>query len=122
MTAIALGIASAAQHLHAHGIMHGDLYAHNTLVDGTQALFGDFGAATTYGLKNEFAQALQKIEVRAWGCLLEDLMERTDWTEIDSKTKIIFEKLKTECFDIEVTKRPDFQSILGKLNYISVFK
>ena len=33
VVAIALAIASAAAHLHKRGIMHGDLYAHNTLVN-----------------------------------------------------------------------------------------
>ncbi len=44
---IALGIASAAEYLHAQGITHGDLYGHNILhgADG-QALLGDFGAAS----------------------------------------------------------------------------
>src|SRR6478736_5443149 len=46
---IATGIASAAAQLHARGILHGDLYAHNILVDPEgKPLFGDFGAATRY--------------------------------------------------------------------------
>ncbi|MDI9654543.1 lipopolysaccharide kinase InaA family protein, partial [Burkholderia cenocepacia] len=46
---IAHGIASVAGHLHARGIMHGDLYAHNILHDGAGgALLGDFGAASLY--------------------------------------------------------------------------
>ena len=75
---IALGIASAARHLHTKGIMHGDLYAHNILhgEDG-DALLGDFGAASFYAPKERhLAQALQGIEVRAFSCLLEELTER----------------------------------------------
>jgi serine/threonine protein kinase len=46
---IAHGIASAAEHLHAQGIMHGDLYAHNILhCDEGNALLGDFGAASFF--------------------------------------------------------------------------
>jgi len=48
--AIARDVASAVAHLHARGLVHGDLYAHNILwrpagEDGAQALLGDFGAA-----------------------------------------------------------------------------
>jgi serine/threonine protein kinase len=44
------GIADAAAHLHKHGVMHGDLYAHNTMVsDDGRVAIGDFGAAFMYG-------------------------------------------------------------------------
>ncbi|CAN5918899.1 leucine-rich repeat-containing protein kinase family protein [soil metagenome] len=77
---MALGIAAAMAHLHARGIVHGDLYAHNILfeADGT-ALLGDFGAAAMPGsLDAAQALALQRLEVRAFGCLLEELAERCD--------------------------------------------
>ena len=46
---LAHGIASAASPLHAQGILHGDLYAHNILAIPTgQALLGDFGAASFF--------------------------------------------------------------------------
>ncbi|OHD92113.1 MAG: protein kinase, partial [Sulfuricurvum sp. RIFOXYD2_FULL_44_160] len=42
---VAKGIASAAAHLHARGLMHGDLYAHNILInDEDHCYLGDFGA------------------------------------------------------------------------------
>jgi hypothetical protein len=75
---LAYGIAAAAQHLHARGILHGDLYAHNILShpDGT-SLLGDFGAACFFDVHApEVAYALQRLEVRAFGCLLEELLER----------------------------------------------
>ena len=73
---IALGIASAARHLHERGIVHGDLYAHNILHDGAGGvLLGDFGAASLYA-PGDAAEALQRIEVRAFACLLEELLER----------------------------------------------
>jgi hypothetical protein len=75
---ITKGIASAATHLHALGIMHGDLYAHNILVDETgHSLLGDFGAASFYD-KNDvvIGQSLERLEVRAFGCLLEDMLDR----------------------------------------------
>ena len=75
---IARGIASAAEHLHAQGIMHGDLYAHNILhCDEGNALLGDFGAASFFAPdERATAEALQRIEVRAFGCLLEELLLR----------------------------------------------
>lgn len=73
---LALGIASAARHLHAHGLMHGDLYAHNILHGAHgAALLGDFGAASFFTPRDlPQAQALQRLEVRAFGCLLEELL------------------------------------------------
>jgi hypothetical protein len=46
---IAATIASVALQLHDRGIMHSDMYAHNTLIDNdANTLFGDFGAACFY--------------------------------------------------------------------------
>jgi hypothetical protein len=75
---MALGIAAAAQHLHSRGIMHGDLYAHNILHCGAgEVLLGDFGAASFIAAEDERrAHALQRIEVRAFANLLEELLER----------------------------------------------
>jgi hypothetical protein len=77
---IAAGIASAAAHLHALGIMHGDLYGHNILRNTNgDSLLGDFGAASFYALADTArADALQRLEVRAFGCLLEELVARVD--------------------------------------------
>lgn len=76
---IARGIASAAAQLHAHGIMHGDLYGHNILHDDHgHTLLGDFGAASFYDPAGAQADALQTLEVRAFGKLLEELLDRSD--------------------------------------------
>lgn len=76
---IARGIASAAAQLHAHGIMHGDLYGHNILHDAHgNTLLGDFGAASFYDPVGPQADALQTLEVRAFGNLLEELLDRSD--------------------------------------------
>jgi hypothetical protein len=76
--ALALGIASAAAHLHRAGIMHGDLYGHNILhASGARALLGDFGAASLYDPDALDAPALQRLEVRAFGLLLEELFARS---------------------------------------------
>ncbi len=76
---IARGIASAAAHLHAQGIMHGDLYAHNVLNCGAgTAVLGDFGGASRFEPGTAFASALERLEVRAFGYLLEELLERCE--------------------------------------------
>lgn len=69
-------VANALAHLHQRGVMHGDLYAHNILYnpqDG-QAQLGDFGAASRLPLgQPELNRRLLALEVRALGCLLEEL-------------------------------------------------
>ena len=76
---LALDLAQAVAHLHARGVMHGDLYAHNTLWHpGTgHARLSDFGAATVLThLPATTRQALLALEVRAFGLLLQELAER----------------------------------------------
>ncbi|MYM82360.1 protein kinase [Duganella sp. FT50W] len=76
---IAGGIAAAAAQLHANGILHGDLYGHNILYDEHgHTLLGDFGAASFYDPAGPQADALQTLEVRAFGNLLEELLDRSD--------------------------------------------
>ncbi|MBD1553793.1 leucine-rich repeat-containing protein kinase family protein [Pseudomonas typographi] len=73
---IAKQVASLGAHLHARGIMHGDLYAHNLLWrPGGDCLLGDFGAASFHaGDGGPQAQALERLEVRAFGILLGELL------------------------------------------------
>jgi hypothetical protein len=72
---IARGIAAATAHLHASGVMHGDLYGHNILWDGMSgsAVLSDFGAACLLPGEAE-GVALQRLEVLAWGILLGELL------------------------------------------------
>jgi serine/threonine protein kinase len=73
---IACDVAGALAHLHQRGVMHGDLYAHNILIDPVhgQARLGDFGAATRLpAQQRDVCQGLLALEVRALGCLLEEL-------------------------------------------------
>jgi hypothetical protein len=73
---IARDIAAAAAHLHRRGILHGDLYAHNTLWDGAagEAVLSDFGAACALPAGHE-GDRWRRIEVRAWGLLLGELLD-----------------------------------------------
>jgi hypothetical protein len=107
---IAFGIASAACHLHAKGIMHGDLYAHNILHCGEgRALMGDFGAASFYSRQATHALSLQRLEVRAFGCLLEELIDRCD------SAKPSLTELKNRCLSETIDERPLFGEIVAAL-------
>ena len=73
---IACDVADAVAHLHQRGVMHGDLYAHNILIDPAlgEARLGDFGAATQLPANQpDMCRQLLALEVRAFGCLLEEL-------------------------------------------------
>lgn len=117
---IAFGIASVAKQLHANGIMHGDLYAHNILLgqDG-HALLGDFGAACFKPTDPTQRLALEKIEVRAFGYLLEELLERCEAqaTELSALTNLA--ALRDACLDTDSMQRPVFTEIVAR---ISLFK
>ncbi|GAB0113121.1 leucine-rich repeat-containing protein kinase family protein [Acidisoma sp. C75] len=72
---IARGVASATGHLHAAGLSHGDLYAHNILWDGQRPILSDFGAASRLPSGPE-AAALAGIDRRAFGILIAELLDR----------------------------------------------
>ncbi len=116
VVAIALAIASAAAHLHKRGIMHGDLYAHNTLVNAHHdTIFGDFGAASLYDVNDASAAALQRIEVSAFGCLLQDLISHTMFNENHHGVMNILMELQQTTMQPAVLNRPDFVSIIKVL-------
>ena len=105
---VARAMVSASEHLHARGIMHGDLYAHNILInmeDG-HCYFGDFGAATFYDKSNPL---FEKIEVRAFGCLLEDLLTHCSREESGYEYLV---KLAKTCMAEDVAMRPSFSEIV----------
>ncbi|WP_033137275.1 leucine-rich repeat-containing protein kinase family protein [Aeromonas finlandensis] len=117
--AMAHGIASVAGHLHRAGIMHGDLYGHNILfargADApARALLGDFGAASLYERNSydrsnhERAVGLERLEVRAFGCLLEELLAHCDTQ--DSQLDELHQ-LKAACLSELPAERPDFAYI-----------
>ncbi|UDN21240.1 MULTISPECIES: leucine-rich repeat-containing protein kinase family protein [Aeromonas] len=116
--AMAHGIASVAGHLHRAGIMHGDLYGHNILFARgsdapARALLGDFGAASLYGRSDcERALGLERLEVRAFGCLLEELLAHCDTQDspLDG-----LHQLKAACLSELPAERPDFAYIERQL-------
>ena len=104
---IARGVASAVAQLHRSGILHGDLYAHNLLVDATgDCLLSDFGAASFFASESAEGLALQRLEVRAFGCLLEELLQRSDASLTEA-----LEPLLQRCLHSEPGQRPLFAEI-----------
>lgn len=114
-------IADVMAHLHSKGIVHGDLYAHNILIDEqANALKGDFGAASLYNLKDKaLAEGLEKIEVSAWGCLLEDLLNNLAPSEKQDTLLQVLIQLKENAMRENVSSRPTFEQITQALAAIS---
>lgn len=73
---ILTGITQAAKHLHANGLMHGDLYAHNILWNADKVVLSDLGGASFLPLDNPvLTQKLLKLEARALAVLAEELLK-----------------------------------------------
>lgn len=116
---IAMGIASAAEHLHQQGITHGDLYGHNILLnDQGDCLLGDFGAASFHSTTDSMeTRALQRIEVRAFGVLLEELLARIDSGLSDERREVL-EELARRCSQADVLGRPGFSEVIELLQQL----
>jgi len=114
---LAWGVASAVRLLHVRGVLHGDLYAHNILcTDDGQALLGDFGAASLFSPANgPFSRALQRIEVRAFSCLLEELLACC--RALPGAHALLRElaALQAECASLDTESRPLFSEIQERL-------
>ena len=116
---MAHGIASATAQLHSRGIVHGDLYAHNILWNGQgDCLLGDFGAASFLPTDDSArSQALQRIEARAFGCLLEELLAHCDPVdEADEGRRKMLAELQSRCVDPDTSARPPFAEITALLS------
>ncbi len=112
------GIASALAQLHARGIVHGDLYAHNMLWNGQgEVLLGDFGAACFLPRGDEATRlALERIEARAFGCLLEELLARSEPPSAGEQARhALLVQLRSRCMDEDIAVRPAFSDIASLL-------
>ncbi|WP_122893768.1 leucine-rich repeat-containing protein kinase family protein [Arcobacter peruensis] len=110
--------ANAAFHMHERGIIHGDFYAHNIMIDKKYtSILGDFGAASYYELEEiKIKNTLEKIEVRAFGCLIQELLSlcKEDLSNKEIRDYLI--KLQNKCKNEIIEKRPLFKEILKILN------
>lgn len=122
------GIASGCQHLHgAVSLMHGDLYAHNILVNeaGDQPLLTDFGAASfkcgdDVSFTEEEVLCLEGIEVRAFGCLIEDLVSRVEEGDRNKRGVSELTSIQCRCFDENVLSRPRFSELVELLRVVDI--
>lgn len=112
---IAAAVAGAVAHLHASGLLHGDLYGHNILWNTRdRALLSDFGAASFFDPDDrETAGALQRLEVRAFGCLLEELLAAVD-NPADPRCAALA-TLRDACLQPQVAQRPLFSDLVTAL-------
>lgn len=80
---IAEQVADTIAHLHDNQFVHGDLYAHNILINpDAQILLGDLGASSPLSqLSADQQKRVQRLEVRAFGYLLDDLLSLNDERE-----------------------------------------
>ncbi|WP_424360149.1 leucine-rich repeat-containing protein kinase family protein [Methylocystis parvus] len=111
---IAGSVGSAAAHLHSRGLMHGDLYAHNTLWDGVtgKATLSDFGAACALPEGGRDADLWNRVEVRAWGLLLGELVDRS---EGDAAEISRMRALADACVQPDPALRPSMPEALDAL-------
>lgn len=107
---LACGMAGALAHLHAQGLLHGDFYAHNILWDGEQgeAVLSDFGAAL-FIPPGVPAPAWQRLEVRAFGLLLDELLDRCD------APSAAWRGLAAQCTQPRPGERPLMAEVLAAL-------
>ena len=114
------GMASAAVHMHECGIMHGDFYAHNIMIDNdANCILGDFGGASYYEAEDfELNNSLEKLEVRAFGCLIEELLELSKLDNQDINIRDSLEQIQILCLKEVPSERPLFKQIEKQLNEI----
>lgn len=110
---IVQNIASALQHLHANGIMHGDIYAHNILTDAEgHSVLGDFGASSLYYPSNKHEAWRERVDVAGFGHLVAELVERCSaQSNDDAKTLQQLQEMSEACLASVTSTRPSFLEI-----------
>jgi serine/threonine protein kinase len=100
-------MARAQEHLIACRVVHGDFYAHNILANRQGGVWlGDWGASFFMGNGDGW---MEKLEVRAFGCLAEELLERC--REPDPALAA----LRDRCLEDETARRPGFRELAAAL-------
>lgn len=108
---IARDVAAGAAHLHARGLQHGDLYAHNVLWDGRDgaAVLSDLGAAAF--LPAGEATRWTPLDVRAFGLLLGEVLDR-----VDGEVPADLRALEAACIQPDGAARPSMAEALTALS------
>jgi hypothetical protein len=115
---IARSAAAAAAHLHANGLLHGDLYGHNLQCDEAgHCVLGDMGAASFLPNDPAPALALQRLDARAFGCLLEELLAHGPQDAAGADIAVLTElaALRDACLQPQVAARPLLAQISQQL-------
>lgn len=112
LSQLAQQVVDVMAHLHQQQIVHGDLYAHNMLVNAQQQLYlGDFGAATALNaLPEQQRQNFFALEVRAFGYWLLDmqtLLSAEEFAGFEKKWAAVLEL----CLQQQVENRPGFRQL-----------
>ena len=107
-------VAAGLTHLHARGLLHGDVYGHNILWDAATgaAALSDFGAASVLP-DGPAGAALQRIEVRAFGLLLGEALDRAS---ADFSDAAGLRDLERACIQADVGARPAMAEVLRALS------
>lgn len=117
---VAKQIAIVMQYLHECGIMHGDLYAHNIMINNANnVLLGDFGAATLYDIQSQDAQAHQILDVRAFGNLLEDLLLQHETNLKNAELKKSLESISEACRLCSINQPMSFSRAYTQLSELN---
>ncbi|MBD8909093.1 leucine-rich repeat-containing protein kinase family protein [Methylorubrum zatmanii] len=115
---LATSVARAAAHLHGRGVLHGDLYGHNTLWDGEtgEAVLSDFGAACLLP-RDRAGEVWQRIETRAWGILLGEMLDRcTAEPSADSSALTDLREWEQACLQPNPRGRPSMAEVVNSLS------
>jgi len=117
---LARTIAGAVAHLHQRGVVHGDLYAHNILWNPAsgEAMLSDFGAATLLPVgRPDLRRALQALEVRAFGYLLEELVGHAGAG--DGPVWVALDGLARACLQTDPVLRPGMDDMVVALGRVA---
>ena len=115
---LAAHMAQALAQLHQRGMLHGDVYAHNILWDPASgaALLSDFGAATLLPSSDAaLRHKLQAFDVRAFGCLLEELIARVLPDVRYAKVVAQVAELAQACLYLQGSERPTMVALAQHL-------
>lgn len=105
--------------LHSSGICHGDFYGHNILSscsNETDIKLTDFGAAFCYDRTDEYGFLIEKIEVRAYGHLVNEtsnLLRRNKNCEESKELAAALTKISEQCHNISSNQKrfPELQQL-----------